>query len=550
MKEDIYITGHKNPDTDSIVAAIAYADYKNGNKNINAIPVRLGSLNPETKFILDYFDVEAPKLLETVRLSVKDLNFDKVIPVSSDISLRMALNIMSKNNVNSLPVIDENEQLVGMSSITDIMQNYIEVWDNTILGKSDTSVDNIVETLSGKALFKPKNQRDISGKILVLSMEPNIIKKYIEDGDIVISGNREDSMKAALETNISLLIITGDEEVSDEILKIIEDKDISIINTPYDTFTTARLITQSIPLEYVMTNDNLVVFNNDDLVDDIKESMKQTRFRSYPVVDNNKKVVGLISRYHLISSVRKKVILVDHNERSQSIDGVDEAEILEIIDHHRVADVYTGNPIFFRNEPVGSTSTIISSIYFENGRRPSKKIAGILAAAIISDTLLLKSPTSTQVDKFMLDRLASIADINIEEFAKEMFKAGTSLSGKTPDELLSQDLKLFTIDDDKYAVAQVYTTDMESLEELKEGLIKAMEEKADYGGYSSFILLLTDIFKQASQIVAVGPNKDIVAKAFDKELVDYSFYAAGVLSRKKQVIPPITEMINKINNMI
>lgn len=550
MKENIYITGHKNPDSDSICAALAYADYKNGSKSINAIPVRLGSLNPETKFILDYFDVQPPKLLETVRLSVQDLNFDRVIPVSSDVSLRMALNIMNKNNVNSLPVIDENEQLIGMSSITDIMQNYIEVWDNTILGKSETSVDNIVETLSGKRLFMPREQRDISGQILVLAMEPGKIKEYIEDGDIAICGNREDAIKTAIETNISLLIITGNGEISDGILDRVKDKQISIINTPYDTFTTARLITQSIPLEYVMTTESLVTFTIDDLVDDVKEHMKQTRFRSYPVIDHNKKVVGLISRYHLISSIRKKVILVDHNERSQSIDGLEEAEILEIIDHHRVADVYTGNPIFFRNEPVGSTSTIIASIYFENGRRPSKKIAGILAAAIISDTLLLKSPTSTQVDKIMLDRLASIADMNIEAFAKEMFKAGTSLTGRTPEALLSQDLKLFNIDNEKYAVAQVYTTDMESLEAMKTELIAVMEEQSSARGYASFILMLTDIFKQASQIVAVGANKDLVAKAFDKELVHYSFYAPGVLSRKKQVIPPITDMINKMNDMI
>ena len=550
MKEDIYISGHKNPDSDSICAAIAYADYKNANRNINAIPVRLGSLNPETKFILDYFDVQAPKHLETVRLSVKDLNFDKVIPVNPETSLRMALNIMNKNNVNSLPIIDDNQVLIGMSSITDIMQNYIDVWDNTVLGKSDTSVDNILETLSGGPLFIPKEQRDISGKILVLAMEPEKIKEYIEEGDIAICGNRQDAIITALNTRVSLLIVTGNGEISKEVRELAKGKGISIINTPYDTFTTARLITQSIPIEYVMTKDSLITFNIDDLVDDVKEHMKQTRFRSYPVVDHNNKVIGLISRYHLISSTRKKVILVDHNERSQSIDGLEEAEILEIIDHHRVADVHTGNPIFFRNEPVGSTSTIIGSIYFENGRRPSKKIAGILAAAIISDTLLLKSPTSTQVDKIILDRLAKIADIDIDDFANKMFKAGTSLIGRSPEELLNQDLKLFNIDEERYAVAQVYTTDMESLENMKDDLVEAMEDRALSKNYSSFILMLTDIFKQASRIIAVGPNKDIVAKAFDKKLDDHSFYAPGVLSRKKQVIPPITETINKIKDMI
>lgn len=550
MKDKIYITGHKNPDSDSICAALAYADFKNGSKSVEAVPIRLGELNLETKFILDYFDVEPPRFMETVRLSVRDLNFDEVVPVSSDISLRMAINIMNKNNINSLPVVDENEQIIGMTSITDIMQNYIEVWDNTILGKSNTSIDNIIETLSGKLLHMPKDKRPMSGKILVLAMEPEQMLEYLEDGDIAICGNRKDAIKTALESETSLIIITGNGCIPEELSETVKEKGVTILNTPYDTFTTARLITQSIPLEYVMTSDELITFNIDDLVDDVRELMKETRFRSYPVVDHNKKVVGLISRFHLISSMRKKVILVDHNERSQSIDGLDDAEILEIIDHHRVADVYTGNPIFFRNEPVGSTSTIIGSIFFENGRRPSKKIAGILAAAIISDTLLLKSPTSTQQDKIMLDRLATIADINIEEFADEMFKAGTSLADKTPDELLTQDQKIFTIDDEIYAVSQVYTTDVDSLKGMKNELIATMEEKAESKGYSTFILLLTDIFKEASQIVVVGEKKDIVAKAFDKELVDYSFYAPGVLSRKKQVIPPITDMLNRIKDLV
>lgn len=550
MRDKIYITGHKNPDSDSICAALAYADFKNGSKSVEAVPIRLGELNPETKFILEYFDVEPPRYMETVRLSVRDLNFDEVVPVSSDISLRMAINIMNKNNINSLPVIDENEQIIGMTSITDIMQNYIEVWDNTILGKSNTSIDNIIETLSGKLLHMPKDKREMSGKILVLAMEPEQMLEYVEDGDIAICGNRKDAIKTALESETSLIIITGNGGIPEDLSETVKEKGVTILNTPYDTFTTARLITQSIPLEYVMTTDDLITFNIDDLVDDVREQMKETRFRSYPVVDHNKKVVGLISRFHLISSMRKKVILVDHNERSQSIDGLDEAEILEIIDHHRVADVYTGNPIFFRNEPVGSTSTIIGSIYFENGRRPSKRIAGILAAAIISDTLLLKSPTSTQQDKIMLDRLATIADINIEEFADEMFKAGTSLAGRTPEELLTQDQKIFTIDGEIYAVSQVYTTDVDSLKGMKNELVATMEEKAESKGYSTFILLLTDIFKEASQVVVVGDKKDLVAKAFDKELVDYSFYAPGVLSRKKQVIPPITDMLNRVRDMV
>lgn len=551
MKDTIYITGHKNPDSDSICAALAYAEYKNANGDMKAIPVRLGDINRETKFILEYFGVEAPTLLETVRLSVEDLDFDKIAPVSPDISLRMALDLMKKNNLNSLPIIDENEQILGIVTISDIIQSYIDVWDNGILGKSGTTIDNIIDTLSAKSIFIPNNMKPLIGKLLVLAMEPKSVGEYIEENDIVICGDRKDVQELAINSNISLMIVTGNVKVQDEIISIAKNKGISIISTPHDTFTTSRLITQSIPISHVMTCDDLVVFNLDDLVDDVKEQMSQTRFRSYPVIDddNNNKVVGLISRYHLISSMKKKVILVDHNERSQSVDGLEECEILEIIDHHRVADVFTGNPIYFRNEPVGSTSTIIASILFENGRRPSKKMAGILSAAIISDTLLFRSPTSTNTDKIILERLARIADLDVEKFSMEMFKAGASLVGKTPQELLSQDFKAFTIDEEKIGIAQVYTMDPDSLKEMKEDLITSMEERAEKENYSIFILMLTDIFKEASEMVVVGHNKELVARAFGKSLVNNSFYAPDVLSRKKQVVPPITNMLTALKEL-
>lgn len=551
MKETIYITGHKNPDSDSICSALAYAEYKNGNGCTNVIPVRLGEINRETKFILEYFGVPAPILIETVKLSVEDLNFDKIAPVSPDISLRMALDLMKKNNVNSLPIIDENEQLVGVITISDIIQSYIDVWDNTILGKSGASIDNIIDTLSASPINIPNKIKPFVGKLLVLAMEPKSVVEYIEEDDIVICGDRRDVQELAINNNISLMIVTGNIKVDEEIINLAEKKGITIISTPHDTFTTSRLIAQSVPISHAMTHDDLIVFNLDDLVDDVKVQMSQTRYRTYPVIDDddNNKVVGLISRYHLISSMKKKVILVDHNERSQSVDGLEECEILEIIDHHRVADVFTGNPIYFRNEPVGSTATIVASILFENGRRPSKKMAGILAAAIISDTLLFRSPTSTNVDKMILDRLARIADLDVEKFAMEMFKAGTSLVGKTPQELLSQDFKAFTINEDRIGIAQVYTMDPDSLKGMKADLVSLMEERLKEHEYSIFILMLTDIFDQASEMVIVGHNKELVAKAFGETLVNNSFYAPGILSRKKQVVPPITNTLTNIQGL-
>ncbi len=549
MKETVYITGHKNPDSDSICAALAYAEYKNNTGMYNAIPVRLGNISLETKFILDYFGVKEPILIDTLRLSVEDLKFDKIAPVSSDISLRMGLNIMKKNNLNTLPVVDEDDRIVGIVTVSDIIHNYIDVWDNNILGKSKTSIDNIIETLSANPIHIPKENRENVGGISIIAMDIDSIKNNSYENEITICGDRREAQEFVIDNKAAIMIITGNGKLDEDLLqKAIENK-VAVISTPNDTFTTSRLITQSVPLNYLMTREGLIIFTLDDLVDDVKEAMSQSRFRSYPVVDMNKKIVGMISRYHLISSMKKKVILVDHNERSQSVDGLEDSEILEIIDHHRVADVFTGNPVYFRNEPVGSTSTIVASMYFENGRRPSKKMAGLLAAAIISDTLSLKSPTSTKTDEMMLERLARIADIDVESFASEMFKAGTSLVGRTPEDLLSQDFKTFNIKDEKVGIAQVYTMDPESLSDMRDDLLQAMERKAKENGYSLFLLLLTDIFEESSEIIVVGDHKALVAEAFGKTLKNNSFNAPGVLSRKKQVVPPLTNMLSNLSQL-
>src|SRR6056297_3336569 len=348
MSEEIYITGHRNPDSDSICSAIAYADYKNNVGEENAIPLRLGDINRETRFILDYFDVKEPDYLETLRLNVADLDFDKIAPITSELSLGMALDLMRKNNLNSIAVVDENEKISGIVTVSDILGSYMDVWDNRIINKSKTQIDNIIDTLSGNPVYISKSIKEFKGKLLVLSMKTETMGKYIEPEDIVICGDREDAQSFALEKGVSLMIVTGGGEISEDIIKKAKEKDISLITTPHETFTTSRLIIQSVPVSYVMTKEDLVTFDLDELVEDGKITMSQTRYRSYPVVDLNNNVVGLISRYHLISSIKKKVILVDHNERRQSIDGLEDSKILEIIDHHRVADVFTGTPIYFR----------------------------------------------------------------------------------------------------------------------------------------------------------------------------------------------------------
>lgn len=543
MKDIIYITGHKNPDSDSICAAYAYSELKNKIGKIPTIPVRLGNVSQETQFILDYHGVEAPELLKTVKLKVEDLDFDKITPVSPDLSLKTAWNLMRNKNIKTLPVADENEHLLGVLAISNLTSSYMDIWDNKILAKSNTSLENIIATLSAKEVYVDRDRKTFPGKIVVAAMKPESMKDHIEDGDITIVGDREEVQDALLDLNISLMIITGSHVPSEAIVEKAKAKNITVITTPHDSFTTSRLIIQSIPVGYVMIKENLVTFSTEDLVEDVKKVIVETRYRSYPVLDMDGKVLGTISRYHLISNYKKKIILVDHNERSQSVDGLEEAEILEIIDHHRVADIQTSGPLYFRSEPIGSTSTIVGKCFFENGIRPSKQAAGLLCGAIISDTLLFRSPTCTREDEYICRKLAEIAEVNIEEFGKAMFKAGTSLKGKTVSQIFNQDFKPFTIEGIKVGIAQVNTMDIEGFMPLKDEMLTYMNTKAKEANLDMNMLLLTDILNEGSQVLVAGSKPEIAEKAFNCTLVDNTAFLDGVLSRKKQVVPPITNAI-------
>jgi len=547
MKDVIYVTGHKNPDSDSICAAIAYSDFKNKTGKIEAVPLRLGEISRETKFILDYFGVKEPQLKTTMKLQVSDLTFDNISPISPDISLKKAWSLMKENKVKSLPVVDEQGKLKGLASVSNLVSTYIDNWDDNILAKSKTEIDNILDTLSARAIYLSENTSSFPGKIVVAAMLPVSAEEYINEGDIVICGDRKDTQSIIVEAKASLMIVAGNHIVDEEIIEKAKKSGTSIILTPYDSFTTTRLIVQSIPVSYILNDSDIITFNIDDYVDEVKDSMIKTRYRSYPVLDESNRVAGTISRYHLIAKDKKKLILVDHNEKSQTIDGLEDAEIIEIIDHHRLADIQTGSPIYFRNQPVGSSCTIIGSIFFENGITPSKEIAGLLCGAIISDTLLFRSPTTTDVDREILAKLAKIAEIDPEDFATEMFKAGTSLEGKTVSEIFNQDYKVFHLSDYKIGVSQVGTMDLEGFEPMKSEMIDYMEGKAKDENFNILLLLLTDILKGGSKLIAVGTNKDIVSKAFGVELVDNCAYAPGVLSRKKQVIPPLTSTIENLD---
>ena len=543
MKDIIYVTGHKNPDSDSICAAYAYAEFKNKIGDVETVACRLGNPNQETQYILDYFNAEAPRLLKTVKLKVEDLQFDNISPVYPEISLKTAWSIMRDKNIKTLPVADENDHLLGVLAVSNLTSCYMDIWDNRILAKSNTTVGIIRDMGLKVVAYVNEDRKCFPGKIAVTAMQPDTMSEHIEEGDIAIVGDREEAQAALINLNVSLMIVTGGYAPSEKIISLAKEHGVTIIVTQHDSFTASRLIVQSIPVGYVMVKENIVSFTTDDLVDDIKGIMTETRFRSYPVLDQNGRVVGTVSRYHLISNHKKKVIQVDHNERGQSVDGLEDAEVLEIIDHHRVADIQTNNPIFFRNEPVGSTSTIVAKCFFESGIRPSRKAAGLLCGAIISDTLLFRSPTCTQQDIYNCKKLAEIAGINIEEFAKEMFKAGTSLKGKTVEQIFNSDFKPFTIEDIKVGIAQVNTMDIEGFMPLKEEMLQYMDQKAKEASLDMVMLLLTDILNEGSEILVTGAKPEIVEKAFKVTLENNGAFLPGVLSRKKQVVPPITNAI-------
>lgn len=546
MREVVYITGHKNPDTDSIMSAIAYADLKNRLGEVRAIPIRLGKLNPESRFVLDYFGVDAPKIKESMQLQVKDLDIDTGNIIDPSIAIRNAWDIFQKGEAHSLSVVDADGKIVGIASLSNITRAYMDVWDDKILGRSKTPIDNIIDVLAAHIINLPDNPRSYNGKMTVFAMnegEENNLEDVIIEGDIVISGNRDDYYEFLIKQKVGLIILTHGAVMNEDMVKLARENNVTVLSTEYNSFMTARLLPMTIPISHVMTTDNLVYFTTEDNLDQVRDAMAKSRFRSYPVVDSSERIVGSVSRYHLISSEKKKLILVDHNERNQSIDDIEEAEIQEIIDHHRVANILTTGPVFFRAEPVGSTATIISEMYLESGIRPSKKIAGILCAAIISDTLLFRSPTTTETDKRILDRMSKIADLNPEEFADKMFRAATSLKGKSATDLVEGDVKTFNIAGEDFRVGQVMTMNPEELIPIMDELKDLMDKKIKAKNESTFVLVLTDIFNQRSELLVVGEHFDSIREEFGEITERGTINAPGVLSRKKQVIPKLTAAI-------
>lgn len=534
----VYVCGHKNPDTDSICSAIAYAHLKRITEGINAIPVRLGPINRETKFVLDYFGIEEPIFIENVYTQVQDIKFDKPLIFKENTSMFEAWNAMMEKNIRTLAVVDDENKLIGIATVGDLAKAYLSSAHE--LSKYRIPIENLLATLKGEILLRYLDY--IEGNILVAAMSKENVLKRIKEGDTLIVGDREDIQEAAIQKGVKALIITGNNQVSEKILDLAEKHEVTIIKVSPDTFDTVKLLNQSIPLSYVIKKEDIVSFRLTDYIDDVKEVMLKYRYRNFPVLDEEGRVVGLLGRRHILDYERKNVILVDHNEFSQAVEGIEQARILEIIDHHRLGTIETDQPILFRNHPVGSTATIINRLYEEKGLIPDPKIAGIMCAAILSDTLVFKSPTCTPEDVRAAKKLAEIAEIDINEFGNQMFKAGTSLEGKTVEEIFYTDFKEFTVNKYKIGIGQVNT--LADPGELKKDLISFMEKVRSDKGYDILLLMLTDIINEGSEILFVGDNKELLERAFDVKIQNNSFYLPYVISRKKQVLPPLVKAIN------
>ena len=546
MSDLVYVSGHRNPDTDSICSAIAYSYLLNATNKYNAVPVRLGEINRETEYVLKRFGVEHPVLLKTVKQKVEDLNYDKVTVFSKELTLKTAWFLLKQQNLKSAPILDEHGQLLGLLSTSNIIEGYMDQWDSEVLKKAKTPVENVIDTLEANVIYLNESLKVCEGDIYIAAMSGSEAKKRIHENDVVIvGGDRSDDLEELISVKPSLIVLTGSLTADENVVKKCEEQGISIISTPFNTYQTSQQIVQAIPVEYVMIKGDIKTFSTDDTLDYMKEVMSETRYRGYPVIDLNNRCVGSISRFALLKGLRKKVILVDHNERGQSIPGIEEADILEIVDHHRVADIQTVGPLLFRGEPLGSTATIVTKIFDELDVEMPSHIAGLLLGAVVSDTLLFKSPTCTPVDTKIAKKLAEIAGVDIQEFAMEMFKAGTSLVGKTVDEIFNQDFKKFSFDNLQVGVAQVNSMDIEGFLPYKKDMLDYMNKFAEDNNLEFTLLLLTDIINANSEIFVGGPRPELVEKAFNVQLTECQGTLAGVISRKKQVVPAITAVMSE-----
>ena len=535
----VVVIGHRNPDTDSICSAIAYAELKNRTSTLVCEPRRAGKMNQETEFVLKKFGVTPPRMCTDVNPKIRDVDYREMPGIPGSTSLRRAWKIMRDQQIDTLSITSADNELEGIITVKDLATANMDVFDTAVLAKSRTSYKNILETLNGTMVVGNADAVCTTGHIKIGTATPEMLESSVEKGDIVILSNRYESQLCAIEKEASLLIICNGAKVGRTIQRIADETGVAIMTTPVDTYAAGKLISQCAPISYYMTRDNILKFTLVTPVADVLRVMAKVRHRYFPILDEEGKYCGMVSRRNVIALRKRRIILVDHNEATQAVEGFDQAEILEIIDHHRIGSLETSGPVYFRNQPVGCTATIITQMYDENGVDIPPQIAGLLLAAILSDTLAFRSPTCTPVDENTAKRLAKIAGVDIEEFSTEMFEAGEKLDGKTPEEDFLQDFKVFMCGDIRFGVAQGSYMTRKNLQAAQALLQPYLEEARNKQNVEDLYMLLTDVPKEESVVICTGRYAaEVLSNGFEsRPAADGSWTLPGVVSRKKQFIP-------------
>ena len=535
----VVVIGHRNPDTDSICSAIAYAELKNRTSTLVCEPRRAGKMNQETEFVLKKFGVTPPRMCTDVNPKIRDVDYREMPGIPGSTSLRRAWKIMRDQQIDTLSITSADNELEGIITVKDLATANMDVFDTAVLAKSRTSYKNILETLNGTMVVGDADAVCTTGHIKIGTATPEMLESSVEKGDIVILSNRYESQLCAIEKEASLLIICNGAKVGRTIQRIADETGVAIMTTPEDTYAAGKLISQCAPISYYMTRDDILKFTLVTPVADVLRVMAKVRHRYFPILDEDGKYCGMVSRRNVIALRKRRIILVDHNEATQAVEGFDQAEILEIIDHHRIGSLETSGPVYFRNQPVGCTATIITQMYDENGVDIPPQIAGLLLAAILSDTLAFRSPTCTPVDENAAKRLAKIAGVGIEEFSTEMFEAGEKLDGKTPEEVFLQDFKVFMCGDIRFGVAQGSYMTRKNLQAAQALLQPYLEEARNKQNVEDLYMLLTDVPKEESVVICTGRYAaEVLSNGFEsRPAADGSWTLPGVVSRKKQFIP-------------
>ena len=535
----VVVIGHRNPDTDSICSAIAYAELKNRTSTLVCEPRRAGKMNQETEFVLKKFGVTPPRMCTDVNPKIRDVDYREMPGIPGSTSLRRAWKIMRDQQIDTLSITSADNELEGIITVKDLATANMDVFDTAVLAKSRTSYKNILETLNGTMVVGNADAVCTTGHIKIGTATPEMLESSVEKGDIVILSNRYESQLCAIEKEASLLIICNGAKVGRTIQRIADETGVAIMTTPEDTYAAGKLISQCAPISYYMTRDNILKFTLVTPVADVLRVMAKVRHRYFPILDEDGKYCGMVSRRNIINLQKRRIILVDHNEATQAVEGFDQAEILEIIDHHRIGSLETSGPVYFRNQPVGCTATIITQMYDENSVDIPPQIAGLLLAAILSDTLAFRSPTCTPVDENAAKRLAKIAGVDIEEFSTEMFEAGEKLDGKTPEEVFLQDFKVFMCGDIRFGVAQGSYMTRKNLQAAQALLQPYLEEARNKQNVEDLYMLLTDVPKEESVVICTGRYAaEVLSNGFEsRPAADGSWTLPGVVSRKKQFIP-------------